>query len=415
MSSLRKKLIKGTIWNSISQFGTVGCNFVLTIILARLLNPEDYGLLGMVMVITGFLGYFSEFGMISSIIRKKNVDNMDTCTAFWSGVVFSLLIYVILFLVSPLIAIFYHRPELTSISRCVSLVFFLGAYGFIPSALQIKELKYGTISLISLCSIVLSGIAAVVVAFWGFGVWALVAQLLIQRFLGSLGCFLFISWKPQWIFSWERFCALFSFGFHITINNLFKFLSENVDRLLIGRLLGSTLLGYYTMAFRLSRFPTEKLWAVFGKMLFPAFAAMQGNFGRMKKNYFRVSLYGGLMFLPIVLILIFAAEPLIRWTVGEKWLPACNLIRIFSVYILILSVSFGDEPVMLLLDVKILNLLKVIQSILLFVLGYYAIRQYGVYGMAWTYVSCYLLFTSGLKVFIYKCLIKAKAKYPDGI
>lgn len=405
MSSLRKKLIKGAIWNSVAQFGTMGCNFVLTIVLARLLAPEDYGLLGMVIVITGFLGYFSEFGMIDSLVRKQNHDDLDENTVFWSGILFSVFIYILIYIVSPYISLFYNKQELTSISRCVSLVFIIGSYGFVPVALQYKELHYRALSIVTLISIFISGIIAVLFAYKGLGVWTLVIQLLVQTLVSSVGYFLFIPWRPQFKFSMIRFRELIGFGCHRTFNNLIKFFSENIDRLLIGKLLGSVPLGYYTMAFRLTRFPVEKFWSVFGKMLFPAFAQMQNDTNRMRRNYLKVTILGGLIMLPFVIILMFATEPLIRWTIGEKWMPICGLIRILAIYLLFFSFSLADEPIVMLLGIKFLNFMKLLQSILLLGAGFYIVKEYNVAGMAWLYSACYLLYIFALKIKLYRILV----------
>ncbi|MGB7582219.1 MAG: lipopolysaccharide biosynthesis protein [Sedimentisphaerales bacterium] len=405
MSSLRNKLIKGTIWNSIAQFGTVGFNFVLTFILARLLSPEDYGLLGMVTVITGFLGYFSEFGMIDSLVRKQNHDELDENTVFWGGIFFSVIIYILIYIISPYISLFYDKQELTSISRCASLVFIIGSYGIVPLALQFKELNYRAISIVSLISLFISGIIAILLAYKGLGVWTLVIQLLVQTLVSSVGYFLFIPWRPRFKFSIIRFRELLEFGLHRTFNNLIKFFSENIDRLLIGKILGSVPLGYYTMAFRLIRFPAEKFTSIFGKMLFPAFARMQNDTGRMRRNYLKVTILGGLIILPFVIILLFATEPLIRWTIGEKWMPICGLVRILAIYLLIFSISLADEPIVLLLGVKFLNFMKLLQSILLLGAGFYIVKEYNIAGMAWLYSACYLLYIITLKIKLYRILV----------
>lgn len=404
MGSLRQKLINGTIWNSISQFGTVLCNFALTFVLGRLLEPKDYGLLGMVMVITGFLGYFSEFGIIDSLIRKQNHDELDEHTAFWTGIGFSIIVYIFIYLISPLISLFYSKPELTSISRASALGFIISSYGFVPVALDIKKLHYPVITLISLTGLFISGSIAIFFAYCGWGVWTLVMQLLLNNLVCCLGYYFFIRWKPKFLFSIDRFKSTIGFGAHRTFNNIFTFLSDNIDQLLIGKLLGSVALGYYTMAFRLTRFPVQKFWAVFGKMLFPAFAQMQNDLVRLKRNYYKVTLLGGFMLLPFVAALFYATEPLVRLAVGEKWLPICNLIRILCLYLLVYSFSLADEPITMLLRIKFLNIMKMVQAFLFTVSGIYVLKKYDIVGIAWLYIICYFVYIIALKIRIHKIL-----------
>lgn len=404
MATLKQKLLAGTFWNSLSQVGNMVINFGLTFLLARLLTPEDFGLLGMIMVITGFLGYFSEFGMMAGIIRKSGADEAYTNTAFWSGIMLSFFVYFLLYLMSPWIALFYKEPQLTTLNRVVSLMFILGAYSFVPMALEMKALRYRVISLINLASLFVSGTVAVILAYYQFGVWALVSQQLIQRLVIALCSLLFLSWKPKMQFSWTCFRDLFGYGLHMTGNNLIKFFSENIDYLLVGKLLGSSALGLYTMAFRLSRFPIEKVWHIFGTMLFPAFASLQDDPEGMRRNYMKISLYGGILLFPFILCLVVFIRPLIHWVIGDQWLPAATLIQIFSIYIAFYCFSFGDEPLLMLKDIRLLNIIKIIYSSLLMVVGYIVVKelQWGLMGMAWVYTGCFFVMYLRLKGILWK-------------
>lgn len=410
MSSLRHKLIKGAIWNTIAQVGTFVCNFVLTFVLARLLEPGDFGLLGMVMVIAGLLGYFSEFGLIDSLIRKKDHDELDENTVFWAGLFISVLTYGVIYFISPLISVFYGDPQLTAISRVASLVYIIGSYGFVPVAIETKKLRYSIITIVELASMLISGSIAMLIAYNGGGVWALVAQMLFRDLIRNMGYFLCIGWKPRFAFSALRFKEMSGFGMHRTFTNLIKAFSETIDKILIGKMLGPTPLGYYTMAVRLTRFPVEKIMSVFGKMLFPAFSQMQKDKIRIKRNYWKITFLGGLLLLPFVIILMFATETLIHWTIGEKWMPICGLIRILAVYLLLLSVTVADEPLMMLFHIKFLNMVKFLQAIVLLIGGIFVLLRYDIIAMAWLVVACHLLCSIAIKIKILNLLECGKEK-----
>lgn len=392
--SLKQKFFKASIWNTVSQFSSQGINFIIIIILARVLAPKDFGLVGMVTVITAFLGYFTEWGLIASIIKKRDLDTLDCNTAFWSGIVFSVLLYGIAFWSAPLIAKFYDQPQLTLITRVICIDFLIRPFGFVHSALEAKALKYNILATAQLLSLFASGLIAVILALLGFGVWSLVFQVIAKSFFHSVTLIVLVNWKPGLMFSVERFKELIGFGVHVTANNVLKFVIENIDYLLVGKLLGPTSLGIYTLAFRLSRYPLEKMCGIFGRILFPTFAILQDDLKRLRKNMMRISLAGGLVITPFLVILLLGTKPLVTLSVGEKWLGAVPVIRIFTAYLFFSSVSFGDEPLMLAINkVKTLNCLKALTSVVLLVFGYIAIRNYGLIGMAITVTFVYVVYT----------------------
>lgn len=396
--SLKNKLIKGGFWNGISQFGAQGINFVLIIILARFLSPNDFGLVGMVSVIIGFFGYFSECGLIASLIKKKEIDALDCNTAFWGGVFFGILVYLFIYCISPYIAKFYAQPELTNLARVLALVFIIGTYSFVPSALEQKQLHYKKLSIIRFISLLISGGIALLLVVQDVGVWTLVWQQISMEVAMLLGTFFWIQWKPKFQFSYPRFKTLFAFGIHVTANNLIKFFSENIDYLLVGKLLGSEILGLYTMAFRLSRYPIEKVSPILGRMLLPAFSTIQDNLEQTQKNLVRISAYVPVVILPFLAVLFFTTQPLIALVLGEKWLGTVPLIKIFIVYILCLSFSFADEPVLMIQGkIKQLNFIKLIMALLLLLMGYFVVKRVGITGMAVIYTLILSIYYTLLK------------------
>lgn len=415
-TGIKDKLKTGAIWNSVAQFGQQGINFILTLILARLLTPEDFGLLGMATVISGFIAYFSEFGLIASIIKKAEVDDRDCHTAFWACVVFSIGTYLVIYMMSPLIAVFYHCQELVPITRAVSVVFLLSMYTNVPYALEVKKLRYNKITLIRLVSLLVSGLPAVILAFCGFGVWALVWQQIIMHVVQVFGYLLVFRWIPRAEFSFSRFKELAAFGFHFTMNNMFKFASENIDYLLVGKLLGPTALGVYTMAFRLSRYPLEKLWGVFGKMLLPAFALMQDDRDRMKRNVLRVSSGGAFLLMPVLVIILVSTQSYVQLAVGDQWLSTVPLIKMFVAYLALMSVSFSDEAALMVAGkIRAVNTFRFVCTLFILGLGYWGIGRFNLFGMAAMYSLVVAVYQSVIKLLLIKRMNWTVSDYLGGM
>lgn len=397
---IKKKFINGGVWNSVAQFGAQAVNFVITIILARLLAPTDFGLIGMVTVVIGFLGYFSEFGLISSIIKKRDVDQIDLSTVFWTSLVLALLLYCFVFLTAPMLSAFYNQPQLTSITRILFIGFLVRPFSFISNAMQVRELEYKRITIARLTSMIISGVLAVFFAFRGFGVWALVVQHIVRDFLDTVLVCLSYRWIPHLIFSFARFKELAGFGTHMTFNNLLKFVSENADYFLVGKLLGASSLGLYTFAFKISRYPLQKIWSIIGKMLFPAFSLIKDDKKKAAKGYLLVSVSSLLITLPAITLLFIATEQLVVVIAGSKWVESTDLIKIFCIYLLIASFSITDEPILFTMGkIKLVNLFKFFHILLLSILGYVSIIHFQLLGMAYVFCGVTIIYSLLLKTY----------------
>jgi teichuronic acid exporter len=383
--SITQKLMHGSFWNALSQFGGQAVNLVIMLVLARLLSPKDFGLIGMVSVFIGFIGYFTEFGLGSSIVRKKEVDDLDLNTAFWSSIALALALYVLVFFLSPLVELFYKQKSITGVMRWLFVALVIRSFGFVHSAIETKNLRYKKLSLAFLISAVLSGGLGMVLALMKFGVWSLVAMQIAADTFQIIIYYWTIKWRPSFAFSKQRFRELFGFGAHIAINNSIKALSENVDQILLGRQAGASPLGIYAMAHRLCRYPLEKLWAIFGKMLFPAFSTIQDDPERLRRTIVKISLAGAYVIVPFLLLLLLGARQVTAIFLGNKWTEVIPILRIFAIYIFIAGISFGDESLMFAINkVKQVNIVKVATPICICLIGFFAVKHYGIAGMAWT-------------------------------
>jgi PST family polysaccharide transporter len=277
------------------------------------------------------------------------------------------------------------------------------SFGFVHYAIETKNLRYKKISIAVLISSVLSGGLGVVCAISGFGVWSLVIMQVSVDLFQIISYFITIKWKPSFVFSTQRFRELFAFGAHIAINNSIKALSENIDQLLLGKLAGASPLGVYAMAHRLCRYPLEKMWGIFGKMLFPAFSTMQDDLDRLRRTSVKISLAGGYVIIPFLVILLLGAREATIVFLGGKWIEVIPILRIFAVYILIAGLSFGDESLMFAINkVKQVNIVKVVTPICICLIGIFAVNTYGIAGMAWTLAVITAISALSMKVLLFR-------------
>lgn len=410
--SIKKKFVQGAIWNSISQFGSQLLNFVFTVILARLLSPADFGVVGQVAVFLGLLSYFSEFGFAPTLIQKKDVDETDLSTAFWGMVFFSIVIYCMVYFLAPLVAVFYDNGQLTFITRIIFLQFLIVPFSMVNEVLENKVLNYARIAKAELSSLVISGTIGIAFAYAGFGIWSLIYQALAKMALRAAILVGLTEWRPKFIFSFSRFKFFVRSGAHFTYRNLVLYFSENTDYLLIGKLAGASMLGIYTMAFRISNYPFTKIQSVFGQMLFPAFNLMENDREKMKSNYFKMSNFAGLVLVPLLITIYFGIDPFVAVVLGEKWAASSVIVKILVFYLVFSSVSFADDPLMITLKrLKFINLVKTVISLLLLGIGFAATLNYGAVGMAATFASVSFIYTVIIKFSLLKELGISLGRY----
>lgn len=391
--SIKDKLYKGAFWNSISQFGSQGINFIIIVILARLLDPKDFGLLGMVTVITSFLGFFTEFGLMASLIKNKDIDELDTNTAYLSSICFSFILFAIVFLCAPLIASFYHEPRLTLITRVVFINFLVAPLAFVPEALEIKKIHYNKITIANLLSLVFSGALGIGCAVSGFGVWSLVVQQISMTLSRGIALIFLTSWRAKLLFSYTRFKKLFGFGAHFAFSNLAVYVSQNIDFLIVGKLLGPVSLGIYSFAFRVSKYPILKFQTIIGGMLFPAFSTFSEDIKRVQRNFIKISIAGGLVLLPLLAMTIFGVDSLVAILVGAKWAGSAPIIRILMICFIFQSISMGDNSILVTLNkIKTVNMLRTISAMALLICGVIVVKFFGAIGMACAFSAVSILY-----------------------
>jgi teichuronic acid exporter len=327
-SNLKGAAAKGLFWSAMDRFGGQGIQFVFGILITRILLPADYGLVGMILIFWAVGQTLVDSGFGSALIWKKNPTPADYSTVFYFNVSISLILYLIFYLLAPLIAGFYDEPKLIGLIRVLCLNFILLSFGLIQQVVLQKKVDFKLLSFVNVASSLVAGIVALYMALKGFGPWAIVVQILAKSFVTSLLLWIFNRWRPVFIFDWLSLKELFGYGSKLTaaglIYTIFQYLYLNI----IGKLFPVEALGFYTRASQLQDFPVKTLGSVFNRVAFPVFSAIQDDNERLK-NAVRKTLRTMVFFnFPMLLGLVAVADPLIEVVLTEKWLPASGYFKL---------------------------------------------------------------------------------------
>ena len=317
--SLKEKTISGMLWSGIGKFGVMGLQFVSNMVLARLLMPSDYGVVGMLHVFIAVSSIFVTAGFGSALIQKKNPTHIDYTSVFYWNLVAAIVFYGILFFCGPAIARFYKMPELCAVLRVQSLSLIVQAFSTVQSNQLQKQLKFKVLSIRNIIATLVGTIVAIVMAFLGYGVWSLVISTLVSSIVSVFLLWKLSSWRPTWEFSWHSLKELFSFGGLMALSSFVETIYGNILSLILGKYYSPSTLGYYTQARKLERIPSEALSHVVGQVSFPVFSSLQDDKEKLlwglRKNI------KSLMFInvPLMLLMVVVGRPLILLLYGMKW------------------------------------------------------------------------------------------------
>jgi len=326
--SLKKQALSGVKWTFIQQFGVQGIGFVVSIILARLLEPKEFGLIAMITVFIGIGNALLNAGLGSSLIRSKKVDEEDYATVFYFNLVVSILVYIITYIAAPYIANFYNQPILTKLVRWLILTFVINAFAIIQQTRLTKLMDFKTQTLVAIPSLLIGGIVGISMAYLQFGVWSLIAFNLIKTLASTLQLWFYTKWKPLLKFNIEKFKIHFNFGYKLTLSSILDTLFTNIYNIIIGKFFPIAEVGFYQRANSLQMYPVGMISAIMGKVTYPLFAQIQDDNTRLKSVYKKILQMNIFILAPLLIVAGVLAEPIFRFLFTEKWLPAVPYFRI---------------------------------------------------------------------------------------
>ena len=328
---LKEKVIKGASWSIISQISVQVLSVGVTIVLARLLNPEDFGVVTISEIFVGFAYLFADLGMGAAIIQRQTTDDNALATSFWVTVIMGLGITLVLCAGSPLIAGFYDRPILQYIVMLSSAGFLIGSLTSIHKSILARKLEFNKIALINITSRLISGVTSIGMAVLGFGVWSLVAGSLAGQALVVPMVWYVARWRPRLLFHKQCFKDMFGFSSNLLAFNFFNYFARNADNLIIGKVLGAQILGYYSLAYNVMLKPLQYIsWSV-GNVLFPALSSIQNDKELVRRVYLRIVRSISLITFPMMAGLMIVSKEVVLTFYGPKWEPAILPLQLLCV------------------------------------------------------------------------------------
>lgn len=328
MNELRSKTLSGVLWSAVERFSLQGVQFVINIIMARLLLPSDYGMIAMLVILIQVSQIFIDGGFTNALIQRKDRTEIDFSTVFYFNIFISLFLYFLIFISAPWIAEFYRMPELILVTRVITLNFIFSSLSAIHRIKLTIDVDFKTQSKISLISAVSSGVLGICMAYWGFGVWALVFQSLLNNLLLTILFYFFYRWRPLLSFSMSSFKRLFSFGSKLLISSLIHSVYYNLYSIVIGRRFSAIDLGYYTRAEQFAIFPSANVNAVISRVTFPILSSIQDDNERLTQAYRKYIRLASYLIFPLMVGLAVLAKPLIILLLTEKWIGIVILLQI---------------------------------------------------------------------------------------
>ncbi|MDT2782431.1 lipopolysaccharide biosynthesis protein [Vagococcus fluvialis] len=328
MENSKKNIISALIWKLLERGGTQGVQFIVQIILARLLLPEDYGVIALVTIFISLANVFVQSGFNTALIQKKESDSLDFSTVFFFSLFLSVVLYLVLYLSAPLISTFYKIEGLEKIIRVISLTLIFGSINSIQNAVVAKKMKFKKLFLSSLGAMIISGVLGIIFAYNGYGIWALVIQQLSNQISITVILWYTVKWRPTLEFSYSRLKELFDYGWKILISSLIDTLYSNIRGLVIGKTYTTQQLGYYT---RGDQFPSLIVTNINGSIqsvMLPVLSYEQDNKDRVREIVRKSIKTSSYLIFPMMIGLSVVAKPLVIILLTEKWLPSVIFIQI---------------------------------------------------------------------------------------
>lgn len=322
------KAAKGVFWSAVERFSSQGCQLVLSIIIARLVDPADYGLLAMASVLLSIAEMIVDCGFTNALIQKKHKTDSDYSTVFWTNLIMGILVYTILFLCAPLISSFYNIDGIKDIVRVISCGIILYSLFIVQKTRFVIAINFKTQSAISLVAVLLSGFSGIIMAYYGFGVWALICQSVFFNIISLILYWYFSDWRPSFSFSLESFKSLFGFGSKLMITGIITTLYNNLYTIVIAKFFSPRDLGLYNRAESFAKQPMSSITMILARVIYPIECEWQDNNEELLKRYNQFLRLTAFAVIPLMFALAALAESVVKVLLTDKWNECVPLLQI---------------------------------------------------------------------------------------
>jgi len=328
---LENKTFHALFWSFLERIGQQGTQFIIGIVLARLLLPAQFGLIAMLTIFMAIAQSFIDSGFGQALIQKQDATHIDECSIFYFNILVGFLAAGLLCLAAPWIASFYNQPLLISLTCALSLNMVINAFGLVQTTLLTKHIDFKTQLKVSVIATVISGAISITMAFNGFGVWSLVAQSLSSNLFRAALLWSFNTWRPSLAFSFIALRCMFAFGSKLLCAGLIATIFDNIYLIVIGKMFSASDLGFYSRAKGLQQLPVSNISTIISRVTFPVFSSMQGDKPRLKRSFRKALLTLAMVNFPIMIGLAIVARPLVLVLLTDKWLPCVPYLQLFCV------------------------------------------------------------------------------------
>lgn len=326
--SLKKKTVRGTFWSAVDNVANQGVTFLVGLVLARLLTPHEYGLIGYIMILVAVFNSIVDSGFSNALIRKKDAGETDYSTAFIFNLAVSLVLMAAMVLVAGPFSLFFKEPQLVPLVRVMSVIVVINALALIQRTRLVKSVDFKTQTKASLISSVSSGAVGLAMAFGGLGVWSLVGQQISRQFINTVCLWILNRWKPTWKFSWSSFRELFGFGWKLLVSGLIDTVWKEIYQLVIGKFYSTSTLGQYTRGKQFSDIFSSNMTSIVQRVSYPVLSSIQDERERMKEGYRKIIRTTMLASFVLLFGLSAVAESLLTVLIGPQWLEAAHYLQI---------------------------------------------------------------------------------------
>lgn len=392
----KKKTISGLRWTLLDQITSQLVTFGLGILLMTLLTPASFGLLGMVTVFSGFLSVFKDFGLGSSLIQKKNINEKDVSTVYWASVFLGTFLTVLLISLAPLISNYFKEPKLTNITIVLSFVFLIQSFSITQQSLLKKKLEFKKIFKIRFISTISAGLVSLLLAYLNWGVWALVFQKLIDIFLITTLTFIFFKSYPKIAFSKQILKSHLNFSLPLVGRQSINYWARNADNFLIGKFFGAELLGIYTRSYSIMMLPVSRISGVISSVLFPSLSLIQDDKERVNTIFLKTTRTIAFVTFPLMAILTLGSESFVKLLFSEEWFKMIPVLQILASVGAIHSVSTLNGNMFLLKAQTKLDFKLTVFNSIVYILGFIISSHYNLITFSYIYLfaSVFLLFVN---------------------
>lgn len=326
---MNNNVVKNFLWRFFERCGAQFVTLIVSIVLARILTPSDFGTVSLIMVFTTILQVFVDSGLGTALIQKKDADDLDFSSVFYFNFAICLILYLGMFIASPFIAKFYKDISLTPIIRVISLTIVMSGVKGIQQSYVSRNMLFKKFFFATLGGTLFSAVLGIGMAYAGFGVWSIVAQQLSNTAIDTLILWITVDWRPKRMFSWQRLKSLLSYGWKLLVSSLLDTIYNNLRNLIIGKIYTSSDLAYYNQGDKFPKVIVMNINASIDSVLLPSMSGEQENKERVKSMTRRAIKTSTYIMAPLMIGLLFCAEPIVRLLLTDKWLPCVPYLRIF--------------------------------------------------------------------------------------